>query len=74
MVEFAIVPTPKGEYRVAAGRITWFRDEDPEDAAAARSLIWLDDGSQATVLMAAADLQQLLHTVSEPAPALVTSP
>ena len=69
MVDFTIVPTPKGEYHVAAGRITWFADEDPANAAAERAHIWLDDGSRHTVLMSAAALQQLLHTVSEPAPA-----
>lgn len=66
MVDFALLPTPKGSYYVAAGRITWLGD-DPSDAA--RTLIWLDDGSQHTVLMSPSDLVQLLHTVSAPAPA-----
>ena len=72
MVDFAILPTPKGEYHVAVARVTWFADEDPNDLALGRSIIWLDDGSRHTVLMSATDLQQMFHTLSEPAPALIT--
>lgn len=52
---FALLPTPRGEYYVAAERVSWFCSESLE-----RSLIWMDDGTQHTVLLAVADLATLL--------------
>lgn len=59
-MSFVVVPTPNGEYWVAAEHVTWFCQEFPADLETPRSLMWLDDGHQVTVLLAASELAAAL--------------